>query len=321
MAVVPRASAGSARGTHGSAGVTVREDKERRSLSFYLLAAFFALFVMFLYGPLSAIMILSFQGPEGGLTFPMNGFSTVWFVALFQQQRVGDFVGSFWRSFTLGLIVMVLSVTIGTMVGLAYRYGFRGASILFYLTVASLVVPSILISLGIGIIFERTGLTTAWYTSGVGAHLTWTLPFALLIMLAVFNRFDPSYEEAARDLGANDAVAFRDVVLPLIAPSLVGVALLGFSLSYDEIARSSLTIGEKNTLPLEIYGMTTNVTSPSLYALGTVTTVFSFVVIAIFLLVSWYLGRRQARTLMAAQAASEEDEALLVAAAVSADAQ
>jgi putative spermidine/putrescine transport system permease protein len=285
----------------------VREGRERRPLSFYFFAAFFVLFVLFLYGPLSAIMILSFQGPEGGLTFPMNGFSTVWFVALFQQQRVGDFVGSFWRSFTLGLIVMVLSVTIGTMVGLAYRYGFKGATVLFYLTVASLVVPSILISLGIGILFERLGLSTAWYTSGVGAHLTWTLPFALLIMLAVFNRFNPSYEEAARDLGANDAIAFRDVVLPLIAPSLVGVGLLGFSLSYDEVARSALTIGEKNTLPLEIYGMTTNVTSPSLYALGTVTTVFSFAVIAIFLVVSAYLGRRQARALVESAPADDKE--------------
>jgi putative spermidine/putrescine transport system permease protein len=283
--------------------------KERRPLSFYLLAGFFTLFVLFLYGPLSAIMLLSFQGPEGGLTFPMNGFSTVWFVALFAQQRVGDFVGSFWRSFLLGLIVMVLSVSIGTMAGLAYRYGFRGATVLFYLTVASLVVPSILISLGVGILFERLGLSVAWYSSGVGVHLTWTLPFALLIMLAVFNRFNPSYEEAARDLGANDAIAFRDVVLPLIAPSLVGVALLGFSLSYDEVARSSLTIGEKNTLPLEIYGMTTNVTSPSLYALGTVTTAFSFLVIGLFLLTTWYLGRRQGRTLLVTTTADVDDEA------------
>ena len=177
------------------------------------------------------------------------------------------------------------------------------------MTVASLVVPSILISLGVGILFERLGLSVAWYSSGVGVHLTWTLPFALLIMLAVFNRFNPSYEEAARDLGANDAIAFRDVVLPLIAPSLVGVALLGFSLSYDEVARSSLTIGEKNTLPLEIYGMTTNVTSPALYALGTVTTAFSFLVIALFLLVTWYLGKRQGRALLlAATAAADADD-------------
>ena len=73
----------------------------------------------------------------------------------------------------------------------------------------------------------------------------------------------------------------RHVVLPIIAPSLIGVALFGFTLSYDEFARTLLTAGSYNTLPLEIYGMTTNVTSPVLYALGTLTTVFSLIISAL----------------------------------------
>lgn len=264
----------------------------RRSRLFIPLAIFFGLFVLFLYGPIATIVILSFQGPDGGLTFPMNGLSLHWFVALFEQQRVGDFKGSFLRSLSLGLIVMLLSVGLGVMVGQAYRYRFRGSTLLFYLSVASLVVPNILISLGIGILYDRLGLTTAWYSSGLGAHLTWTLPFALLIMLAVFNRFNRAYEEAARDLGASEFTAFREVVLPIILPSLVGVGLFGFSLSYDEFARSLLVMGETNTLPLEIFAMTTNVTSPALYALGTLTTLFSFLMIALFLVISARLQRR-----------------------------
>jgi putative spermidine/putrescine transport system permease protein len=102
-------------------------------------------------------------------------------------------------------------------------------------------------------------------------------------MFAVFNRFDSRYEEAARDLGASNWQVVRHIVLPIIAPSLIGVGLFGFTLSYDEFARTLLTAGSYNTLPLEIYGMTTSVTTPVLYALGTLTTVFSFVVIAIFL--------------------------------------
>ncbi len=269
----------------------------RRSKLFIPLAIFFGLFVIFLYGPISTIVILSFQGPNGGLTFPMNGWSTHWFVALFEQQRVGDFKGSFLRSFALGTMVMVISMLFGVMVGQAYRYKFRGANFIFYLTVASLIVPSILVSLGIGILFDRLGWTPAWYTSGLGAHLTWTLPFAMLIMLAVFNRFNKSYEEAARDLGASEWSAFREVVLPLILPSLVGVGLFGFTLSYDEFARSSLVMGELNSLPLEIFAMTTNVTSPALYALGTLTTFFSFVVIGLFLVISQKLQQRARRTL------------------------
>jgi putative spermidine/putrescine transport system permease protein len=268
---------------------------ERRGLEFWILTAFFAVFVLFLYGPLSAILILSFQGPNGGLTFPLNGVSLHWFANLTQQQAVGDFGASFRRSLTLGVIVMLVTVVVSLLAGLAFRRKFFGATPLFYLAIASLVVPSIIISLGIGVMFQQIGLRPSWYGSAFGAHLTWTLPFGVLIMFAVFNRFSPSYEEAARDLGASSWQTFRHVLLPMIAPMLVGVGLFGFTLSYDEFARTLMTAGTYNTLPLEIYGMTTNVTTPVLYALGTVTTVFSFLVIAVTLGIIVWLGRRSAK--------------------------
>lgn len=269
--------------------------QEKRGREFYILAFFFVLFVLFLYGPLSAILILAFQGPNGGLTFPLNGVSLHWFGNLFEQQAVGDFGGSFRRSFGLGLMVMAVTVLVSLLAGFAFRRKFIGATPLFYLSVASLVVPSIIISLGIGVLFQQLGLEPSWYTSAFGAHLTWTLPFGVLIMLAVFNRFSPSYEEAARDLGASSWQTFAHVVLPMIAPSLIGVGLFGFTLSYDEFARTLMTSGTYNTLPLEIYGMTTNVTTPVLYALGAVTTLFSLLVIAATLGLIVTLNRRHSR--------------------------
>ncbi|MFG5383564.1 ABC transporter permease [Yoonia sp. R2-816] len=268
---------------------------EPRPRSFYVLSAFFALFLLFLYGPTITIAILSFQGPGGGLTFPMRGTSLHWFRDLFEQQAVGDIWGSFRRSFALGLMVMVTTVVLSVMGGLAFRKKFRGSSILFYLIITSLVIPSILISLGVGLIFSQSGLEVHWSTSGFGSQLTWTLPFGLLIMFAVFNRFDKSYEEAARDLGATSWQTLRHVVLPIIGPSLIGVALFGFTLSYDEFARTLLTSGGYNTLPLEIFGMTTNVTTPVLYALGTLTTVFSLLMIGLFLCLVLWSTRRKAR--------------------------
>lgn len=267
----------------------------KRPLSFYLLAAFFGLFVLFLYGPMSAIFLLSLQGPEGQLTFPMRGFSFHWIGAVFQEQRVGDFGAAFQRSLLLGLLVMSITVVFSVMAGLAFRSRFFGSGFIFYLTIASLIVPSILVSLGIGIVFNLLGLEIQWYSSALAGHLTWTLPFAFLILLGVFNRFNPSYEEAARDLGASDIQTFWQIVFPLIAASLVGVALFGLTLSYDEFTRTSLISGEKNTLPLEIFGMTTNVTTPALYALGTLTTAFSFTVIALAIVAFQFLSRRQSQ--------------------------
>jgi len=267
---------------------------EKKGFAHIALCIFFAAFVIFLYGPTITIAVLSFQGPRGNLVFPMRGLSLHWFENLFQEQMVGDFAGSLSRTLILALVVMILTVVISLLAGLAFRKRFMGATVLFYLTVASLIVPSILISLGIGLMFNVLGIAPTWWGSALGAHLTWTLPFGVLIMFAVFNRFDRSLEEAARDQGASPWQTFRFVVLPLIAPSLIGVGLFGFSLSYDEFARSSMTAGSDNTLPLEIYGMTTNVTTPVLYALGTATTMFSFAVIISCLALVLAMRRRRA---------------------------
>jgi putative spermidine/putrescine transport system permease protein len=252
----------------------------RRPWSFYALSAFFALFVLFLYGPMSAIYILSFQGPNGGLTFPLNGVSLNWFRALFEQQRTGDIAGSFVRSIMLAVIVLALTVVISVMAGLAFRRRFFGATFVFYMAIASLIMPGLLVSLGIGLMFQFLGLRTYWSTSALGAHLTWTLPFGLLIMFAVLSRFNRAYEEAARDLGASDWKILWTIVLPILLPGIIAVALFGFTLSYDEFPRTLVTVGPRNTLPLEIWNMTTNVTSPALFAIGTVTTAISFLVIA-----------------------------------------
>src|SRR6516165_1731162 len=283
---------------------------ERRSSSFYWLLALFVLFVVFLYGPMLTIIILSFQGPEGGLTFPMTGFSLHWFSKLWNDGLPNvDIWSSFGRSARLGVIVMALTVLLSLMAGLAYRKGFVGSNALFYVVIASLIMPSIVVSLGIGLEFRifddlikrhapafiADGYDTGMglYTSTLGAHLTWTLPFGLLIMFAIFNRFDPRFEEAARDLGATPWQILRHVLLPIIGPSVIGIGLFGFTLSWDEIARTSQAVGYLNTLTLELQGQTTTVTTPVIYALGTITTAVSLAVIFVALAAILMLRQRQ----------------------------
>jgi putative spermidine/putrescine transport system permease protein len=272
-----------------------RSGSGRRPWTFFALGAFFALYVLFLYGPMSAIFILSFQGPTGGLTFPMNGVSLHWFAALLGQQRTGDFAGSFTRSLVLAVLVLSITVAVSVMAGLAFRRRFLGSTLVFYMAIFSLIIPGLLLGLGVGLMFQFLGLMPAWFSSALGAQLTWTLPFGLLIMFAVFSRFNPSYEEAARDLGASTWQTMWNVVLPILLPGIIAVALFGFTLSYDEFPRTLIPIGSRNTLPLEIWAMTTNVTSPALYALGTLTNAVSFVVIAIALTSIALIQRRRTR--------------------------
>ena len=287
--------------------------REGRAKGFWPLATVFGLFVLFLYGPVLTIFVLSFQGPEGGLTLPMRGLSTHWYQSLWAGLGVVDISAALKRSLALGAVVMALTVLLSLGAGLAFRKKLAGANTLFYVTVASLIMPSIIVSLGIALQFRLIdvalkgllallgadslleGYTTALglYTSGLGAHLTWTLPFGLLIMFAVFNRFNPAYEEAARDQGATPWQTFLHVVLPLIGPSVVGIGMFGFTLSWDEIARSSQAVGDLNTLPLELQGLTTTVTTPAIYALGTVTTGISLLVVGLALGAAAWLRRRR----------------------------
>lgn len=287
--------------------------KETRAFGFYALASVFAGFVLFMYGPVITIFVLSFQGPEGGLTFPMRGWSLHWYRELMAGLGVVDIGAALRRSLALGAAVMLCTVALSVLAGLAFRKKLRGGDALFYVTVASLIMPSIIISLGIGLQFrlidtgikslldslgatttlENFGTSLGLATSALGAHLTWTLPFGLLIMFAVFNRFNPAYEEAARDLGATPWQAFSQVVLPLIGPSVVGIGMFGFTLSWDEIARTSQAIGDVNTLPLELQGLTTTVTTPAIYALGSLTTLISLAVIALAFGTASLLRRRR----------------------------
>jgi putative spermidine/putrescine transport system permease protein len=250
---------------------------------------------MALYGPMICIYILSFQDVRGGLVFPMRGTSLHWFVDLFTQVRTGDVKGAFGRSIRLAAFVTILTVLVSFMAGLAFRKRFVGDSIVFYLMIGSLVAPGLVLGLGVGLLCNLLGIEPSWYGSALGAQLSWTLPFGVLVMFAVMSRFNTVWEEAARDAGATAWQTILLIIIPIIAPGLVAVALFGFTLSYDEFARTLLTAGSLNTLPLEIWSMTLNVTSPSLYALGTVTTIISFVIIGVSLGTIALMQKRRAQ--------------------------
>jgi putative spermidine/putrescine transport system permease protein len=223
----------------------------------------------------------------------MVGTSVSWFLDILQPGQMANIPVSFSRSMTLATVVSAATVAISVAAGLAFRRPFPGAGVLFYVAVASLVMPSLLVGFGIGLGFKFLGLEPSLFTSALAAQLTWTLPFGLFMMFAVVNRFDRSWEEAASDLGASPWQRLRHVTLPILFPGIMGVAMTAFTLSYDEYARTTLTIGSKNTLPLEIYALISSATSPTLFAIGTLTTAVSFLLIAVTLLIVFRTQRRR----------------------------
>lgn len=253
-----------------------------RPASFYILAALMAALLIFLYAPMLCVYILSFQGPDGGMSFPMVGWSTHWFQVLFQGtggQGMGDVPNSFRRSIRLAACVSVLSTVIAVSAGMAYRRKFPGSNFVFYSAIASMVLPSIFIGFGIALTFNLLGWQVNWFTSGIGAQLTWSLPFGLLIMFIVLGRFNPAYEEAATDLGANSSQRFRMIILPIILPGVVGIFVSSITSSYEENARTQLNVGLGNTMPMEITGLLTGSSTPVLFAVGTLTSLAMFAII------------------------------------------
>ena len=268
------------------------KQKRKKALGTTLFSGYYGLFLIFIYGPMIAMFILSFQGRRGGTSFPMRGSSFYWWQKLVEPSVVGDMQGALLRSLILALIVMVITALFSTMLAMAFRKRFFGSNVLFYTVMSGLMVPGILLSLGLATLMREVGIPAAWWSSALGVHVVWTLPFGFLVMMAVFNRFDVSLEEAARDMGADEWTVFKEVTFPLILPGIVAAGLFGFTLSYDEFARTTLLAGEFNTLPLDINASMTQRIRPTLFALGTASTIFSLLMIGIFLVVYSILYRR-----------------------------
>src|SRR5258708_28702578 len=115
--------------------------------------------------------------------------------------------------------------------------------------------------------------------------------FGILSMVVEIHRFDKKMEEGALNLGASRLTAFRRITLPLVLPGVIGAGLFGFSLSYDEYARSMFTTGPDATLPLAVMAQLDRQLTPEIYAVGTTTTFFSLISVLFFTLAFWAMRR------------------------------
>lgn len=252
------------------------------------LALYTALFIGFLYAPFVVLGILSFQaGPEGGPQFPIIEWSTYWYQHIFgltPPSRIAPLpIGeAIVRSLTLAFMTMVTSTVLGTMTAQAFRRRFKGSSFVFYLVVLGMIVPGVLVGLGLALVANNLGISRAWWGTAYVAHVLYTFPFAFLVMLAIFNRFDRSVEEAAWSLGVTPTRTFRKVTFPLIFPGVLSSMLFAFTLSYDEFPRTLFAAGADLTLPLAIYGTFSVEIHPNIFAFGVLTTLFSFSILAVY---------------------------------------
>ena len=239
---------------------------------------------------------LSFQGPQGAVTFPMRGLSFHWWNELVSGPRSDTIREAATRSVELSLAVGVVVAILAFSLSMGYRRRFRFDGALFYLIMLALMTPGILLSLGTSFFWRFMDQRTSLWQTALGTNVVWGLPFAFLIMVAVWNRYDNAVEEASRDLGAGGFRTFREVTLPLVWTGVFGAFLFGFTLAWNEYDRTALVAAGANTLPLEIFALTVgSVIRPDLYALGTATTAVSLLGVGLFLVVATIVLRRRIR--------------------------
>jgi putative spermidine/putrescine transport system permease protein len=252
------------------------------------LAVYTALFIVFLYGPFVVMGILSFQkGPDGGPQFPIIEWSTFWYSHVFglaPPSRIAPLpIGeALTRSLSLAFATMVVSTVLGTLTAQAFRTKFRGSGVVFYLVVLGMMVPGVLLGLGMALVADQMGVARNWWSTAFVLHVVYTYPFAFLVMLAIFNRFDQSVEEAAWALGVPPGRAFRKITFPMIFPGVLSAMLFAFTLSYDEFPRTLFTGGPNVTMPIAIYGTFAVEIHPNLFAFGVLTTLFSFALLTVY---------------------------------------
>lgn len=272
------------------------------------LGVWFGIFLIFLYGPILVMLVLSLQGPQGGSTFPARGLVSGYWYNYLGTSNATSLRSAAGVSLVLALIVGLIGSALSLSLIMAYRrMSRRMGRAMLYLVLLSLMTPGILLSLGMSLWWKLLGLNIALYPSGLGVQVVWAMPFGFLVMLAIFNRYDIAVEEAARDLGASALQTFMRVTLPIVWGGVFGAALFGFTLSWNEFERT-LLVSPTNTLPLEIYGELISATlQPNLYALGVILTFGTILLVFLMLFVVAVIVRRTTR----AQAATLEEELAL----------
>ena len=259
-----------------------------------LLRIYCVLGFIFLYAPILSLIIFSFN--ESKLVTVWGGFSTKWYGELFRDPQI---LGSAWISFQVAFVTATLAVILGTLAAyVLVRFGrFRGRALLTGMSTAPLVMPEVITGLSLLLLFVSMEQLIGWpagrgKTTIIIAHVTFCMAYVAVVVQSRLAGLDRDLEEAAMDLGARPVRVFFDITIPVIAPALVAVWLLAFTLSLDDLVVASFVTGPgASTLPMVIFSKVRLGVSPDINALATII----IVVVAIAVgLATWYM-RRSAR--------------------------
>ncbi|CAN1550348.1 ThiP ABC-type Fe3+ transport system, permease component [Paracoccaceae bacterium] len=236
---------------------------------------------LFLYLPLIIITVFSFNASQIQ-TLPLTGFTLDWYAALWGDQNLID---AFQRTMVVALVTVALSVVVGIVFAMVFAYRALPFAGLVQTGLAiPVAIPGIVLGISIVIAAQLLGIKPGIWRVIIG-HMTFVMPVVMLIILNRLQRLDPSYVQASLDLGANYGQTFRHVLFPMIRTAVLGGALLGFTLSVDEVIVTLFLTGIEPTLPIYVWNQMRFGFTPSVNAIFTLIGVASVALILIAMIV------------------------------------
>jgi len=216
-----------------------------------LFASYCILIYAFLLAPIVVVVAASFNA-GAFLTFPPQGLSLRWYVTFFENEV---FMRAIRTSLFVALITTVISGTIGTA-GALYAVQFAGRlkEAVRLAMLAPLLLPEVLTAIALLFFVYAIGIGTRTMVGMIAGHMLITLPFVFINVSAALESFDPSWDLAARSLGADRLTRFRRIMLPLIKSGVIGGCLFAFIISFDTFTISFMLKGiGTSTLPIQLF--------------------------------------------------------------------
>ena len=214
------------------------------------LLVYAVLYVAFLYSPVVLLPLFSFNDSVF-ITFPLSGFTTRWYREMAADRAMQT---ALWNTMKVGSVAALGSTILGLLAAKALSKGHvPGRSLLLAVTNVPLFIPEIVLGIALLLLVTTVGVPLSLVSVTIG-HLLICLPFAVAVLMARFEGFDASLEEASRDLGENGWMTFWRVTFPLVLPGIVSSLLLTFIVSFDDFMIAFFLSGTEATLPVYIWG-------------------------------------------------------------------
>ena len=234
-------------------------------------------YLIFLYAPIVLLPLFAFNNSKV-IAFPLSGFTTQWFVEMWNDETL-------WKALKNSMIVATSSAIIATTFGIfaaraSTRFEFPYKGSIIGLIMLPLVLPEMIVAMSLLVVLLAAGIPLSIFTIILG-HVLICTPFAVAILSSAFQSLDKSLEEAAYDLGESPFSTFRLIILPLVMPGVISSLLISFTISLDEFIIAFFLGGNETTLSVYIFGQFRFPAKvPAIMALGTILVCLSIALLA-----------------------------------------